>query len=90
MAVEEFFGLTAAGMYYIGLKGGVELAGWEAADMAPDWLEQSRARTLKIVEEIRAGRIDVAPSDRDKCRFCDCIDVCRIEVAQPTTVVEGA
>ena len=72
MAVEEFFGLTAAGMYYIGLKGGVELAGWE------------------IVEEIRAGRIDVAPSDRDKCRFCDCIDVCRIEVAQPTTVVEGA
>jgi ATP-dependent helicase/DNAse subunit B len=90
MAVEKFFGLKAAGMYYIGLKGGVEPAGWEAADLDPDWLDQSRARTLAIVEQIRAGRMDVAPSDRDKCRFCDCADVCRIEIAQPQAAEEGA
>jgi ATP-dependent helicase/DNAse subunit B len=90
MAVEKFFGLKAAGMYYIGLKGGVEPAGWEAADLPPDWLELSRARTLRIVEEIRAGRVDVAPSDRDKCRFCDCVDICRIEIGQPADVAEGA
>jgi hypothetical protein len=41
------------------------------------------------VEQIRAGHVDVAPSDRDKCRFCDCADVCRIEIAQPETAVEG-
>jgi ATP-dependent helicase/DNAse subunit B len=90
MAVEKFFGLKAAGMYYLGLKGGVEPAGWEAADLPEDWLDQARARTLAIVDQIRAGRVDVAPSDRDKCRFCDCADVCRIETAEPARVAEGA
>jgi ATP-dependent helicase/DNAse subunit B len=90
MAVEKFFGLKAAGMYYIGLKGGVERAGWEAAELPADWLDESRARTIAIVEEIRAGRVEVAPFDRDKCRFCDCADVCRIEIAQPETAAEGA
>jgi ATP-dependent helicase/DNAse subunit B len=94
MAVEKFFGLKAAGMYYIGLKGGIEPAGWEAAELPPDWLDESRARTLAIVDRIRAGRIEVAPSDRDKCRFCDCADVCRIEacrieIAQPETAPEA-
>jgi ATP-dependent helicase/DNAse subunit B len=90
MAVEKFFGLKAAGMYYIGLKGGVEPAGWESAELPADWLDESRAWTLAIVDQIRAGRIEVAPSDRDKCRFCDCADVCRIEIAQPETAAEGA
>jgi ATP-dependent helicase/DNAse subunit B len=89
MAVEKFFGLKAAGMYYIGLKGGVEQAGWSAAELPPDWLDQSRERTLAIVEQIRAGRMEVAPADRDKCRFCDCADVCRIEIARVETA-EGA
>jgi ATP-dependent helicase/DNAse subunit B len=84
MAVEKFFGLKAAGMYYIGLKGGVAPAGWEAADWEPGWLDRAGARTLEIVERIRAGRTEVAPSDREKCRFCDCADVCRIEIAQTT------
>jgi ATP-dependent helicase/DNAse subunit B len=90
MAAERAFGLKAAGMYYIGLKGGIERAGWEAADLPEDWLERSREQTLRIVAEIRAGRTDVAPSDRDKCRFCDCADVCRIETAQPAAVADAA
>jgi len=88
LAVEKFFGLKAAGMYYIGLKGGVEPAGWEATDWEPDWLDRAAARTLAIVERIRAGHMEVAPADREKCRFCDCGDVCRIELAQ--SVGEGA
>jgi PD-(D/E)XK nuclease superfamily len=83
MAVEKFFGLKAAGMYYLGLKGGLQQAGWEAAELPAGWLDESRARTIEIVEQIRAGRVEVKPFDRDKCRFCDCADVCRIETAQP-------
>jgi ATP-dependent helicase/DNAse subunit B len=90
MAVEKYFGLKAGGMYYIGLKGGIETAGWECAEEPADWLDRSRARTLAIVEQIRAGRMDVAPADRDKCRFCDCADVCRIELARPAAAAEGA
>jgi len=90
MAVEKFFKLKAAGMYYIGLKGGVEPAGWEAAELDADWSDQARRRALRIVEQIRAGRVEVAPADRDKCRFCDCADVCRIEIARPASAAEGA
>jgi RecB family exonuclease len=90
MAVEKAFGLKAAGMYYIGLKGGIENAGWTAAELKPDWLDEARQRTFEIVANIRAGRMDVAPFDRDKCRFCDCVDVCRIEIAQPQIAEEGA
>jgi ATP-dependent helicase/DNAse subunit B len=88
MAVEKYFGLKAAGMYYVGLKGGIEHAGWD--ELEPGWLDRAQKQTLAIVDQIREGRIDVAPSDRDKCRFCDCADVCRIEIAQPEAVVEGA
>jgi hypothetical protein len=90
MAVQKSFGLRAAGMYYLGLKGGIEPAGWEVADLPPNWLEESRGRTLQIVESIRHGNVGVAPSDRDKCRFCDCADVCRIEIAAASIEAEGA
>lgn len=40
--------------------------------------------------DIRDGRMEVAPADRGKCRFCDCADVCRIELARPATAAEGA
>jgi hypothetical protein len=35
------------------------------------------------VEEIRLGRVEILPADRDSCRFCDAKDICRIEVASP-------
>ena len=58
--------------------------------MPERWLETTRERTLKIVEEIRGGRVAVAPSDTDKCRWCDAKDVCRIEVTKAAVQEEGA
>jgi RecB family exonuclease len=85
-----------AGMFYVGLKGGIEYAGWCDDDTAKglplpeDWLETTRQRTLRIVEEIRGGRVEIVPADRDACRFCDARDVCRIEVAAAAEQAEGA
>ena len=90
LAVERAFGLKPAGMYYIGLKGGVEYAGWMVEELPPGWLESTRLRTLNVVGEIRAGRIDVAPADRDKCRFCDYRDVCRADIGAAAAETEGA
>jgi hypothetical protein len=39
------------------------------------------------VEEIRLGRVEILPADRDSCRFCDAKDICRIEVAHSETEV---
>jgi hypothetical protein len=77
-------------MYYIGLRGAVQYAGWAvdpggapmpAELLGADWASNARERTLAAVEEIRSGRIVAAPSDRGRCGWCDYVDVCRIETA---------
>jgi len=93
MAAAEQFGVTPAGMFYIGLKGGVEYVGWSSSGelgsrpMPEEWFARTRERAARAVEEIRGGRIEVKPADRDACRFCECRDVCRIDV--PVAAVVG-
>ena len=86
MCAAEQFGVRPAGVFYVALKGGVEYVGWSSSGelgsqpMPEEWLTSARERAARAVEEIRAGRIDVKPADRDACRFCECRDVCRIDV----------
>jgi len=67
------------------VKGGIEYVGWSDAPLMDglalpeDWLENTRRRTLEIVGQIRAGRVEIRPADPDSCRFCDSKDVCRVE-----------
>ena len=89
MAAERAFGTRPDGMFYVGLKGGVVYAGWSdqavgeiAGEPIPEgWLENAGRRTLRVVEEIRAGRVEAAPSNLENCRFCDYRDVCRVSLA---------
>jgi ATP-dependent helicase/DNAse subunit B len=96
MAAERAFGIKPAGMFYIGLKGGVEYVGWsdngllESEPIPDNWLELARQRTLQAADEIRGGRIAADPADRGGCRFCDSRDICRIDVARPADIAEGA
>jgi ATP-dependent helicase/DNAse subunit B len=102
MAAEKFFGLKPAGMFYIGVKGGIKYAGWsarplpgaaailDAAPLPEDWFARTKERTLKIVQQIRTGRVEAAPANVDNCRFCDARDVCRIETRAAEALVEGA
>jgi ATP-dependent helicase/DNAse subunit B len=89
LAAERFFGLEPAGMTYIGLKGGVVLAPWKDGQLPAGWRETATERTMGIVAAIRSGRMAVAPSDRDKCRYCDFRDVCRV-AGEEAAVAEGA
>jgi ATP-dependent helicase/DNAse subunit B len=86
MAAERFFGIKPTGMFYIGLKGSVEYVGWsepvtmQSDPLPPNWIAETEQRALRIVDDIRAGHVEVAPANRDHCRFCDAHDVCRVEV----------
>jgi hypothetical protein len=102
MAAEKAFGMRAAGMFYVALKGGVEYAGWSdepvgelRADAMPeDWLERAAARTLGAAAEILSGRIEARPADPERCVQCDYRTVCRIAEAgalpAPAHAAEGA
>jgi RecB family exonuclease len=86
LAAERHFGLKPTGMFYIGLKGGVEYVGWSdpvmlESDPVPlSWIAEAEQKALRIVEEIRAGRVEVSPANPDHCRWCDVRDVCRVEL----------
>jgi hypothetical protein len=96
----EHLKVRPSGMFYVGVKGGIEYAGWSADQsmgslaLPENWLEITRARALHMVQEIRRGRVEILPADRDSCRFCDAKDICRIDVASSATVTvtqaEGA
>jgi ATP-dependent helicase/DNAse subunit B len=99
MAAKEHFGVEPDGVFYIGLKGldpkkGAGYVGWshsgflDSRPIPEDWLEKARARTLQAALEIRGGRVEVAPANPAKCRFCDCRDICR--VATRVTIEETA
>jgi ATP-dependent helicase/DNAse subunit B len=98
MLAAEHLNARPAGMFYVGLKGGIEYAGWSddqrmgSLALPEKWLESARQGTLRIVEEIRRGRVEIVPADRDSCRFCGAKDICRIEVAAvaAATETEGA
>ena len=100
-AAEAVFRVRPAGMFYVGLKGGVTYAGWSnepvgevKGDPVPEgWIESAQAKTLRAVQEIRAGRIDAAPTDAGECGRCEFHDVCRRSgaAALPALeMVEGA
>jgi ATP-dependent helicase/nuclease subunit B len=89
IGAQRAFGVEPAGMSYVALKGGIEVAGW-GPDFPEGFFENAEARTLQAVEEIRAGRIVPNPADRDKCRFCDYRDICRVEARATEAEVEGA
>jgi ATP-dependent helicase/DNAse subunit B len=86
LAAQEFFHLRPAGMFFVGVKAETVYAGWSDApllDSLPlpeNWLAATRDLTLRIVEEIRGGRVEPAPADRENCRFCDYRDACRFDV----------
>ncbi len=83
LALERCLNLRPDGMSYWGLKGGVQ----RTAPM-PFAPAQAIATTLRIVDEIRAGRLAPHPADTDKCRYCDFRDACRF-VTIETAVADG-
>jgi ATP-dependent helicase/DNAse subunit B len=88
MAAEETFKVKPAGMFYVGIKGGVVYAGWN--EIPEGWLERKKEQTLEVVAQIRAGRVESTPAKPEKCRYCDFRDVCRVEAGEAEALVEGA
>jgi RecB family exonuclease len=84
LALERDFGLRPDGMSYWGLKRGVERTA--LVQFAP---AQAIETTLRIVAEIRAGRVEPHPADPGKCRFCELRDVCRFVTAAPALAEEA-
>ncbi len=90
IGAQRVFGVAPAGMQYVGLKAGVEVAGWEDGEFPEGFFENAEIRTLQAVEQIRGGTIAPSPADPAKCGFCDYRDVCRFETRAGEAMVEGA
>jgi ATP-dependent helicase/DNAse subunit B len=91
LAAERFFHLQPAGMFFCGLRQSVTWDGWHAgvpglaigesrtSSGLRELIEGAEQRAKETFESIAAGNMEVRPADRDKCRYCDFNDICRIE-----------
>ena len=78
MMAAQHLNVRPAGMFYLGVKGGIEYAGWsetglmESLALPENWLETTRDNTLRIVDDIRARtHRSPRPPTATSCRFCD-------------------
>lgn len=92
LAAERELGYKPAGMMFCGLRGSVTWAGWHVAipglenvgtacqpDVLRERMEGASQKAVEVHAEISRGRVRPAPADRDKCRYCDFRDICRVE-----------
>jgi len=92
LAAEQVLKLNPVGMLYCGLKKEIVWEGWHVplqgledkgtVGTAESLREQMEATLAKISESHQAivsGRLEVKPTDDDKCRYCDFRDACRVE-----------
>lgn len=93
-AARRTFGLDPIGMLFCGLKKNVTWDGWHVSVPGLEGLGTSSTRefiraliddaekaAIRVHEAITSGEIAVRPADRDKCRWCDYCDICRVESA---------
>jgi RecB family exonuclease len=104
LAAEKCFGVNPAAMVYCGIRSEVSVQGWRhgvpelpdtvtncVAEVFREVIDQAVARSREAAARIRAGEIRAAPADTDKCRYCDFLDICRVESAPAVvTAAEGA
>jgi ATP-dependent helicase/DNAse subunit B len=104
LAAEKCFGLNPAAMVYCGIRSETSVQGWRrdvpelpdtvtncVAEVFREVIDQAVARSREAAARIRAGEIRAAPADADKCRYCDFLDICRVESAPAVvTAAEGA
>ncbi len=95
LGLKNQLGVQPAGLVFYGLRKEICRKGWYVSELAPagegldaasaqefqQWLERAEAQTLEIVQDLRKGRIEVAPRDRRLCRDrCPYLDVCRVDL----------
>jgi ATP-dependent helicase/DNAse subunit B len=102
MAAARHLGLEPAGMLFVALRDGLEVAGWQAGigdlgkgveDCLPkvldERIEQARTLAVEAIGGLREGVIHPAPGSNKDCRFCDAVDVCRREARMPRVAAGG-
>jgi ATP-dependent helicase/DNAse subunit B len=89
LAAERYFNLHPAGVFFCGLRQSVTWEGWhtsipglalgEARKDLTELIASAQQKAIETFETIASGNVEVRPTDRDKCRYCDFNDICRIE-----------
>jgi ATP-dependent helicase/DNAse subunit B len=87
LAAERAFERRVAGVYYCTVRDGIQYTGWgekpdwlgkaKVEPFAPEWLDAAVERSMDAMRTILAGRVEPAPSDLTKCRYCDFRYACR-------------
>jgi ATP-dependent helicase/DNAse subunit B len=100
LAAERYFHHNPVGMFYCGLRQSVTWEGWhtnipgmklgEARTSLRELIDAAESKTIEVHQSIVAGNKEVRPADRDKCRYCDYNNICRVESVVAHALVRAA
>lgn len=88
-ALERSEGLQPAGIFFIALKDEGKRTGAQDAAQAQEKIAGALTKTRTAIEQIRQGRIDVAPALGDLCQWCEFLDTCRWQELAPARAAAG-
>jgi len=88
-AAGRVFHLQPVGMFYCGLRQSVTWEGWhanvpglkigESRTSLQELIDAAEQKAIEVFESIASGNIEVRPTDKTKCRYCDYNAICRVE-----------
>ncbi|HVO98830.1 MAG TPA: PD-(D/E)XK nuclease family protein [Bryobacteraceae bacterium] len=93
LAAERAFKQNPVAMFYCGLRQSVSWEGWHSSvpgldlgeNVAPgvlrEMMEAAEQKAAETFDRITAGHREVRPTDPLKCRYCEFVDMCRVETA---------
>lgn len=93
IAVERALGHKPVAMFYCGLRQSVSWEGWNASVPGLDLgekitlaslrelIDEARRAAVESFQKIVEGHREVRPADPGKCRYCEFLDICRVETS---------
>ena len=102
LAAARALELNPVGMLFVGVKGRVQWEGWHieiaglertgevcSAEGLRELMDRAEREAANAHAGILAGRIEVHPTDRKKCDWCEYHDICRVETMAQERVSEA-
>jgi ATP-dependent helicase/DNAse subunit B len=78
LGLQQTLQLTPRSFHYVALRDSAKVSGWEDPASLREMMQRAGELTLEVIHRIRDGEIAVAPTDRDRCQYCDFQSACRI------------
>lgn len=78
LGLQQTLQLAPRSFHYVALRDSAKPTGWDDPASLREMMQRAGEVTREVIARVRDGEIAVAPSDRERCQYCDYASACRI------------